>query len=108
LEDRANKTSEALNPIQVFVGKIGSVPHDPLFQVSSWLWKRSITTVLQNQEMNFKEMLKYCLERNARYLLCVGENEFSRGAIIVKDLLNKEQVEVPLDEEKIMALLKFS
>ncbi len=64
--------------------------------------------MLQNQEMNFKEMLKYCLERNARYLLCVGENEFSRGAIVVKDLLNKEQVEVPLVEEKIMALLKFS
>lgn len=40
--------------------------------------------------MNFKEMLKYCLERNARYLLCVGEEEFARGAIIVKDLLNKE------------------
>ena len=108
LEDRASKSSEVLNPIQVFVGKIGAVPHDPLFQVSSWLWKRSITTVLQNQEMNFKEMLKYCLERNARYLLCVGEDEYSRGAIIVKDLLNKEQAEVPLDEEKIMAKLKFS
>jgi histidyl-tRNA synthetase len=58
--------------------------------------------------MNFKEMLKYCLERNARYLLCVGENEFSRGSIIVKDLLNKEQTEVPLDEEKVMAMLKFN
>ena len=64
--------------------------------------------MLQNQEMNFKEMLKYCLERNARYLLCVGEDEFSRGAIIVKDLLKKEQTEVPLNEEKIMAMLKFN
>lgn len=48
LEDRASKSSEVLNSIQVFVGKIGTVPHDQLFQVSNWLWKRSITTVLQN------------------------------------------------------------
>ena len=108
LEDRASKTSEILNPIQVFVGKLGAVPHDPLFQVSSWLWKRGITTVVQNQDMGIKEQLKYCLERNARYLVWIGEEEFSRGAVAVKDLLTKQQVEVPLDEASILAKLTFA
>lgn len=38
LEERASKENEVMNSIQVFIGKVGKVPHEHLFKIAGWLW----------------------------------------------------------------------
>jgi histidyl-tRNA synthetase len=99
--------NETLDQVQVVVGKIGCVPHECLFELASWLWGKSITTVLQNTDISMKDQLKYALGRNARYLLCVGEDELKRGSLVMKDLKTKEQQEVLFDENAVVSKLLF-
>lgn len=51
-------------------------------------------------DKKMKAQFKTADRLNARYVLVLGEDELDKGVINLKDMVNGEQVEVPIDEAK--------
>lgn len=69
-----------------------------VLKLSSFLWKNGIQCkFVEKQDVMMKEQIVSCLSENIRWMIVFGSNEFKNGEIIVKDLENRKQSSVKIE-----------
>ena len=57
---------------------------------------------IQMQDKKLKKSLDYANKENIPYVIILGENELSNNKIVIKDMFNKESIEVSLDNLEVI------
>lgn len=55
---------------------------------------------VQMQNKKLRKSLDYANRKNIPYVIIVGEDELSKGKIVIKSMLNKDDIEVPINDLK--------
>lgn len=84
------------NP-QVFIAWIDDTLPMAL-EIANILREKGIKTQVELSAKSIKSQMKKASKVNAEYVLIIGGDEMKNGTVIVKDLENRTQVEVPKDE----------
>ncbi len=81
----------------VYMMPIGDGTQEKLFQLAIEIRKNGRVCIFETADRNFKKVINAAVTKGCSHLIVMGEDELKRGAISVKDLMTKEQKEVPID-----------
>ncbi len=84
--------------VSVLVVKIGNVEPSKVLAVARSLRMSGIETSVLYKGVSARKALSTAIERGYRYLVIVGEKEIQRNVVSVRDLVQRRQYEVPMDE----------
>lgn len=96
MEARSNM-AEQKSETQVFVTHIGS--QDMMFkslEVCKTLWANGFVTEFPYKQQKMKDQIETVLKKGIPLMILVAETELAKGNVLVKDIVNKVQTEVPI------------
>ena len=67
-------------------------------QVAMTLRKQGIRVEVEQMNRRLKNALNYANKENIRYVFIIGENELEKKEIVCKDMFNKTERKIPLEE----------
>ena len=94
LEENAVQREEKLD---IFLAPLGREAEDKAFIWLQELRKRGLKCEMEYRSLGLKAQMRHADRHGARKVLIVGENELIKGTGIVRDMISKEQIEIPLD-----------
>ena len=94
LEENAVQKEEGPD---IFLAPLGKEAEDKAFIWLQELRKRGLKCEMEYRSLGLKTQMKYADRLKARKVLIVGDNELIKGKGIVRDMISKEQTEIPLD-----------
>jgi histidyl-tRNA synthetase len=83
--------------IDMFVAALGP---EVRIEVMSWIrhWRRQgLAVQMSYEDRGLKAQMKQADRVGARYVLIVGENELDKKQVVVRDMITRDQHEVPID-----------
>lgn len=113
-EDRLIDIFEKYNPdknikdkkMDLFIASMGESASIKASDLAMKLRKNGIYVETDICERSIKANLKYADKKNAKYSLVLGDDEIQKGKAKLKNMANGEELEVPLNEEKIRESIK--
>jgi len=103
---RKQKGSLKRPPVNVLVASVGKNMMSHRMEVTNLLWKENISAEYTQREGNvLKREIASALDRDIPFMVIVGEEELKTGEVIIKDLVNREEVKV-LKKDVAKVLLK--
>jgi len=84
--------------VQVLVTRFGPALGRDSRRLASELREAGVNTVLYHEDAKLGKQMKYADRSGIRFALILGEDERARGVVVVKDLREGQQVEVPRGE----------
>jgi histidyl-tRNA synthetase len=94
LELNATHTEEGPD---LFLAPLGKDAEDRAFIWLQELRKGGLKCEMEYRPSGLKAQMRHADRLRAQKVLIVGENELSKGTGIVRDMVSKEQIEIPLD-----------
>lgn len=95
LEKKQEEKKRTWVETQVLVHPIGKGMISQALEICSELWKSNIKAEFIPIAMpKMKEQIEYCLNNGIKFMVIVGEDEFKKGVVNVKDMSAKTQVVV--------------
>jgi histidyl-tRNA synthetase len=91
----------------LFIAALGKGPQKEAFGLSYKLNRAGVRTMIDYEGRSLKAQMRRADKRGARYVLIFGEDEQRRGQVILRDMEEKTQEEVPFSsilEETIKRL----
>jgi histidyl-tRNA synthetase len=82
---------------QVFIVALGQRTREMAFSWLLNLREMGIRVEMAYQDSSIKSQLRQADKIGARYVLMVGENEISKGAVVLKAMEEKAQWELPIE-----------
>ncbi len=89
--------SDFIKKTDVFVAALGSDSQNMAFEWICRLGGRGITAEMDFEDRSLKAQMKRADRLGASYVLIVGDKELEDGAVILRDMANKEQTTLPID-----------
>jgi len=104
LEENAVQTEEGPD---IFLAPLGKEAEDKAFIWLQELRKKGLKCEMEYRSLGLKTQMKHADRLNACKVLIVGEDELIKGKGIVRDMVSKEQIEIPLDNlvDELIGLL---
>ncbi|MDL1958118.1 MAG: histidine--tRNA ligase [Deltaproteobacteria bacterium] len=84
--------------IDIFIAALGP---EARREVMSWIrhWRRQgLAVQISYEDRGLKAQMKQANRVGARYVLIVGENELDKKQVAVRDMITRDQHEVPVDD----------
>jgi len=81
----------------IFLAPLGKEAEDKAFVWLQELRKRGLKCEMEYRSLGLKSQMRHADRLKARRVLIVGDDELMKGTGIVRDMISKEQVEIPLD-----------
>ena len=81
----------------VYIMPIGNGAKEKLFQLANEIRRNGRVCIFETSDRNFKKVINSAVTKGCSHLIVMGEDELKKGTISVKDLITKEQEEVPID-----------
>jgi len=94
LEENAVQKEEGPD---IFLAPLGKEAEDKAFIWLQELRKRGLKCEMEYRSLGLKAQMRHADRLNACKVLIVGEDELIKGKGIVRDMVSKEQIEIPLD-----------
>jgi histidyl-tRNA synthetase len=94
LEEHAEAGEEGPD---IFLAALGKEAEDRAFVWLQELRKRGLWCEMAYQSSGLKAQMRHADRLKAKKVLIVGDDELAKGRGILRDMLTKDQVEVPLD-----------
>jgi len=88
--------SDLIKKPDIFIAALGEKSKNEAFQWSCELGIAGINVDIDLGDRSLKSQMKRAGRLGAKYVLIVGENEFKKGEVILRDMTTKEQDMVPL------------
>jgi len=101
LFDRGNVTKQS--PL-VFIVSLGEQARQEAFSIINKLHKEGISTVMDYSGGSLKSQMRKADKLNSAHVIIIGEDEMSRGVVVLRDMQSKTQTEVP--QPDVVARLK--
>ena len=95
LFDRGKVTKQ---PPLVFIVSLGEHARKEAFSLIKLLHKEGITTVMDYNGGSLKSQMRKADKLNSAHVIIIGEDELSRGEVVLRDMQSKAQIEVPITE----------
>ena len=103
----ANMGLVGMANVQVYIASIGSGYIPQRMRIAKQLWDANISAEYAHQEdPKFKKQLDEVLNREISFMVVFGEEELARGAVKIKDMKNRNEVEVQT-EDLVQKLIEF-
>jgi histidyl-tRNA synthetase len=81
----------------IFLVPLGKEAEDKAFVWLQELRKNGLKCEMEYRSLGLKSQMRHADRLKARRVLIVGDDELMKGAGIVRDMISKEQIEIPLD-----------
>jgi len=81
----------------IFLAPLGKEAEDKAFIWLQELRKSGLKCEMEYRSLGLKTQMRQADRLKARKVLIVGDNELIKGRGIVRDMVSKEQIEIPLD-----------
>jgi len=81
----------------IFLAPLGKEAEEKAFIWLQELRKGGLKCDMEYRSLGLKAQMRHADRLNARKVLIVGGDELSKGKGIVRDMISKEQIEIPLD-----------
>lgn len=95
LEEERHSISD--NP-DLFIIALGEEAFNRVFLWSDSLRKKGVSVEMEYQSKGLKAQMKKADRLNAKRVLIAGEDELSKGMVVLRDMETKEQEEVPVND----------
>lgn len=94
---------------KVFVATIGEYSRCKGAEIVKRLRMKNVFAVMSLQEKSLKSLMKQADKDGYQYVLIVGDEELRKGMIILKDMINKKQENIKIEniEEYIKGLMEI-
>ena len=92
-----NAVQEIEGP-DIFIAPLGKEAEDKAFIWLQELRKRGLKCEMEYRSLSLKAQMRHADRLKARKVFIVGENELMKGTGIVRDMISKEQREIPLND----------
>jgi histidyl-tRNA synthetase len=89
-------TESAKKPV-LFIAALGEESRDKAFQWLCQFGRQGITTEMDFENKSLKSQMKRADRLGAASVLIAGDKELKEGAAILRNMITKEQVTVPID-----------
>jgi histidyl-tRNA synthetase len=81
----------------IFLAPLGKEAEDKAFIWLQELRKRGLKCEMEYRSLGLKSQMRHADRLKARRVLIVGDDELMKGEGIVRDMISKEQIEIPLE-----------
>jgi len=81
----------------IFIAALGEKAQSIAFKWTCKLGLREIQTEMDMEDRSLKSQMKRADRLGSKYVLIIGEDELEKGEVILRDMLTKEQVMIPLE-----------
>ncbi len=88
----------------VFIVSLGDPARQEAFSIINQLHKEGISAVMDFSGGSLKSQMRKADKLNSAQVIIIGEDEISRGVVVLRNMQSKEQSDVPLSE--VVARLK--
>jgi len=89
---------------QVFIVSLGDQARQEAFSIINQLHKEGISAVMDFSGGSLKSQMRKADKLNSAQVIIIGEDEISRGVVVLRDMQSKTQTEVP--QPDVVARLK--
>ena len=83
-------------PPDIFIAAMGSAARQNAFEWSCQLGREGIKTEVDFSERSLKALMKRANRMQAGYVLIVGDQELDQGAVVLRNMRTKQQVEISI------------
>jgi len=91
------KKAAAALPPEIFIAAIGENVQETSFEWSCELGRQGIKTEIDFSGRSLKALMKRANRLGAAYVLIVGEQELEKGAVLLRDMVSKQQTEIAVN-----------
>lgn len=100
LKEQGVQLKEEKNP-QVFIAALGSLAQLEAFTLTMSLRKKGISVEKDYLDKSLKAQMKIADRFKVKFTLILGEEEIKNKKVVVRNMDNSEQVEIPLNDIEI-------
>ena len=93
---RLNESAAVLG-LDVYFACLGEQARDWAFPMAHQLRQSGLTVELEGEARSLKSQMRRADKLNAASVLIVGEDELSKGSVMLRDMTSKQQEEITLD-----------
>lgn len=93
-----NLLPEIKSDIKVFVTLMNDSLYTQTSKVSTYLRANGINTQMQLNAVKLSNQLKYASKKSIPWSIIIGEDEIKSNTIVLKNMSNSEQFNIPLEE----------
>jgi len=98
LEKKRKKGAEV--EFRCYIAALGDKARKEALKLSKFLRSFGIKTEISHEEKSLKSQMRKANKIKAKFTLILGDDELSKGVIIVRDMVKKEQKEYLLNDTK--------
>ena len=91
-----NEMGEEPTPLDLFIAALGDEARDLAFKLMQACRKSGLKTAMDPAGRSLKNQMKQAGKSQARYTFIFGEDELANNKAILRNMVNKEQQEIPL------------
>ena len=91
------KEKEFVQHPQLFVAALGEEGYKEAYRVVNLLHLQGIRAELDYERKSLKSQMRRADKLKARYALILGEEELKKGKVVLRNMENKSQEEIPID-----------
>jgi len=95
LFDNSNVTKQSPS---VFIVALGEQAQQQAFSIIVQLHKEGISTVMDYNGGSLKSQMRKADKLNSAQVIIIGEDELSKGVVVLRDMQSKAQIDVPVAE----------
>ncbi len=95
LFDSSNVTKQSPS---VFIVALGKQAQQQAFSIIVQLHKKGISTVMDYNGGSLKSQMRKADKLNSAQVIIIGEDELSKGVVVLRDMQSKAQIDVPVAE----------
>jgi len=93
----AARAPVAVRTPDLFIAALGEQAQKMAFEWSAALGVEGITTVMEYGSKSLKAQMKQAGRQGAARVLIVGESELKTGRVVLRDMADQSQTEIPID-----------
>lgn len=96
----------AEKPLEIFVAALGHSASDYAFGLVHELRLNSISALMGHEGRSLKSQMKQADKESASFVCIIGEEEMTKGLMLLRNMSTKEQLEVSMDSSVLIQTLK--
>ena len=104
----AASTPAPIRSPELFIAALGDEARQQAFEWSTHLGTRGVGTAMVFENKSLKAQMKQANRQNAARVLIVGESELAAGTVVLRNMADKSQEEIPVDGivERLTTMLR--
>ena len=88
----------AVSGLSLYIVWVGERARDWAFPLVHRLRKKNVAVEMEGEARSLKSQMRRADKFNAKSVLIIGDDELAKGKVVLRDMANKQQEEIGLDD----------